>query len=118
MLIMPILFSATTVNAAGLIDDTLKEGSTFLSSADGNVTVFDTSDAIGITNDIYGVLTLVGMAIAVGVGMFLGIRFITSTVEEKANIKNELIVYVVGCIVLFGAVGIWRAVASLLNNAL
>lgn len=35
------------------------------------------------------------------------------SIEEKANIKESLIPFVIGCIVVFGAFGIWRIFVSL-----
>ena len=65
---------------------------------------------------IYNVLFGIGMVVAVVVGSILGIQFMISTVDEKAEIKKTLIVYVVGCVILFGAFGIWKIVVNLLKD--
>ena len=71
------------------------------------------NDASGI---IYNVLFGIGMVVAVVVGSILGIQFMISTVDERAEIKKTLIVYVVGCVILFGAFGIWKIVVNLLKS--
>ncbi|MGN1299910.1 MAG: pilin [Clostridia bacterium] len=66
------------------------------------------------SNIIYNVLLILGIAVALIWGLVLGIQFITGTIEEKAEIKKGLIPYVVGCIIIFGAFGIWKLVLNLL----
>ena len=39
------------------------------------------------------------------------------SVEEKANIKEVLVPYVVGCIVIFGAFAIWKLIVTILGNS-
>ena len=48
--------------------------------------------------------------------MVIGIQFITSGVEGKAKVKEKLIPYGVGCVVAFGAFGIWRLVLNILQD--
>lgn len=35
--------------------------------------------------------------------MIIGIKYITGSIEEKANYKKSMVPYVIGCILLFGA---------------
>ena len=68
------------------------------------------------SNIIYNVLLILGIAVALIWGLVLGIQFITGTIEEKAEIKKGLIPYVVGCIIIFGAFGIWKLVINILSS--
>lgn len=61
---------------------------------------------------IYNILLMIGMAVAVGIGTVLGVKFLMGSMEEKAQIKESLIPFVIGCVVVFGAFGIWKAVIS------
>ena len=54
------------------------------------------------------------MVVAVIIGLVIGIKFMVSSVEEKAKIKELLLPYVVGCGVVFGAFGIWSLVVNIL----
>ena len=65
---------------------------------------------------LYNALLIIGIIIAVIVGTILGIKFMIGSVEEKADIKKLLIPYIVGCIVVFGAFGIWKLVVTILAN--
>ena len=64
---------------------------------------------------IYNILLIAGTAIAVIVGAILGIQFMTGSLEQKVKVKESLIPFVVGCIVVFGAFGIWKLVILLLK---
>lgn len=61
-----------------------------------------------ISTDLYNTLLAIGIVVAVAVGSVLGIKFMTSSVEGQAKIKELLVPYVAGCIVIFGAFGIWK----------
>ena len=38
------------------------------------------------------------------------------SVEQKAKVKDSLVPYIAGCIVIFGAFGIWKLVLTLLES--
>lgn len=67
------------------------------------------------SNILYNVLLVIGIAVAFIWGMVLGIQFVTGSLGEKADVKKNLIVYVVGCIIIFGAFGIWKLLLQLLQ---
>lgn len=70
--------------------------------------------ALKITSgEIYNILFTIGAVLAIGVGLVIGIQFITGSVDEKAKIKETLIPYVVGCVVIFSAFTIWKIVIEL-----
>lgn len=52
------------------------------------------------------VVQIVGAAIAVVMLMVLGIKYMIAAPDGKAQIKNQIIIYVVGAVLLFGASGI------------
>lgn len=68
------------------------------------------------SNEIYNLLFTIAVVIAFGVGLVIGIQFITGSVDEKAKIKETLVPYVVGCIVVFSAFTIWKLVIELGNT--
>lgn len=74
-------------------------------------------DEIQKTNsDIFNILLGAGMVLTVIVGGILGIKFLIASIEEKAKIKEAMIPYIFGCVVIFGALGIWKFVVSVLNQ--
>lgn len=66
---------------------------------------------------IYNILLVIGVVIAVILGMIIGIKFMTGSVEEKAKLKETLVAYIAGCVVVFGAFSIWRIVVIVLQSA-
>ena len=68
-------------------------------------------------NLMYDIALAIGSFIAIIVGIIVGIKFMTAaTADEKAQFKKTLIVYIVGCVVIFGAMGIWRLVIITVNG--
>lgn len=53
-------------------------------------------------NKILGVIKVVVIFIAVGGLMILGIRYMAASIEEKAQYKQALILYLTGAILAFG----------------
>lgn len=95
--------------------------SNIIQGADGFITNGSSSDMIAgdkiknLSDIIYNVLLILGTVIAVIVGSVLGIQFITGSVEQKAKVKDSLIPFVIGCVVIFGVFGIWKLVITILR---
>lgn len=68
-----------------------------------------------ISNIIYNTLLIIGICVAVIIATILGIQFITGSVEQKVKVKESLVPFLVGCIVIFSAFGIWKLVIELLR---
>lgn len=84
-----------------------KPAEDFISSADKNIG-FTRSDLNGASSEIYNTLTSVGMIIAMVVGLILGIKYMITSPGEKAQVMETLLPYIIGCIITFGAFGIWK----------
>lgn len=69
-----------------------------------------------ISNSLFNILLTIAVILAIIIGLIIGIKFIMSSAEDKANIKQALIPYVAGCVVAFGAFGIWKIVIEILNT--
>lgn len=59
---------------------------------------------------------IVAVCLSVIIGAILGIQFMMASAEDKAKVKEALVPYFVGCIVVFGSYGIWRLCVSLLSR--
>lgn len=75
------------------------------SKAQGQVT--------SIGNQIIGILTTVGVVVAVVVLLILGIKYMMGSASEKAEYKKTMIPYLVGAILIFGASAITKVVVSI-----
>lgn len=61
---------------------------------------------------IIGIIMLVGTFVAICASIYLGIRYMLSSVDEKATIKQKMIPFVVGLAIFYGATTILRIIAN------
>ena len=109
------IFSSTIVQAAS-ISNIIGGADNFVNSGkDGNTTTIDGQMLNDTSNFIYNTLVIIGICIAVLIGTVLGIQFITGSVEQKVKVKESLIPFVVGCVIIFSAFGIWKLVIEILK---
>lgn len=47
------------------------------------------------------------------VGTIIGIQFMVASAEDKAKVKEALVPYIIGCIVIFGAFTIWSIAVNI-----
>lgn len=103
-------FLQTGKNAAGSGQITSGDG-------DNNIAIATPNDKAlqDIINDVYNILFPLGVAITVVIGGALGIKFMLASAEDKAKVKESMIPYVIGCIVIYGAFGIWKLVITIFS---
>ena len=114
LMIMSIQLCSFQVYAADTIDEVMQGADKFVTQ--GAKTDID-QKALEDTSDLlYNILLGIAMVVAVIVGLIIGIRFMVSGVDEKAKVKEELMPYVIGCFIVFGAFGIWKIIVSILSS--
>ena len=96
------------------IDKTIKEADTFVET--GDTSVINQNDLSKIVKNLYYILLSVAVIIVVIIGTYLSIKTISSSAEGKAKIKELYKPYLIGCLVTFGAFGIWRLVIEIFNS--
>ena len=115
ILILIFIFSSTIVQAIS-ISNIVGGADNFVNSGkDGNTSTLDGPMLNNTSIFIYNTLLIIGVCIAVLIGTVLGIQFITGSVEQKVKVKESLIPFVVGCVVIFSAFGIWKLVIEILR---
>ena len=77
----------------------------------------DEDDVKDLGLQLINLLTTAGIIISVGVAVVLGVKLVFSSVEEKAEYKEKLMPYIIGCFVTFAAFGIWKVVLVMLQNS-
>ena len=118
LIISFLISSIPTFSSASIIDDVFKDGKDFLST-EPNSTItnsVDGSKIIGTSKDIYNILVTIGIIIASIIILVLGIQFMTGSIEQKAKVKEMLIPFIVGCIIVFGSLAIWRMVTTIVST--
>ena len=98
------------------LSDVISGGDSFINAGKGGSAQIDKGSLQNASSSIYNILLICGVIIAVLIGSIMGIKFMIGSVEEKAEIKAALVPFVIGCIVVFGAFGIWKLVLNLLSS--
>lgn len=114
--IINVVFFNINVVHAESISDVITGGDSFIDAGKSESVTIDKSKMQDASNMIYNILLISGMCIAVIISGILGIQFMLGSAEEKAKIKDALIPFVIGCIVVFGAFGIWKIFITIGNN--
>lgn len=101
--------------SADTLDSIVSDGDNFISASANATDKLDTTEMKNISNTLYNVLLSFGIIIAVVFATILGVQYMTAAAENKAQIKESLIPFFVGCIVVFGAFAIWKAIILILT---
>lgn len=59
-----------------------------------------------VATNVIGAMQWIGYAIALGMLIFIGIKYIIASADDKATIKNAAFKYIFGAFLIAGAVGI------------
>ncbi len=105
--------SINIIYAADNPDSVMSGADKFVQKGEEQLSV-DIKPLQNTSNFIYNLLLAIGIVIAVIVGMVIGIKYMTGSVEEKAEVKTIFVGYAISCFVLFGAFGIWKFVVNIL----
>ena len=70
------------------------------------------NDVTKIGNQLIGIITTVGVVVAVIILLVLGIKYMMGSASEKAEYKKTMIPYVIGAILVFAA----STVATIVMN--
>lgn len=105
MLVVLFLSMTTMSYAAKVGVDTGTAGVKDVISTDyykpGDLKSEDYEEAFRLGGVIVNTLRVVGIVIAIAGLMIIGIKYMISSVEQKAEYKKTMIPYLVGCILIF-----------------
>lgn len=73
-------------------------------------------DVMDIGNKLIGIITTVGVVVAVVILLVLGIKYMMGSASEKAEYKKTMIPYLVGAILIFGASAITKVVVGVASG--
>lgn len=90
-------------------------GNEWLQTGESDQGIFNTDTSTQGFQEIAGLLTGIGIFVAIATGIILGIKFMFSTAEGKAEVSKLLIPYVIGVAVIVGALTIWRIAIGILD---
>ena len=106
LIILIILFSINTKVFAW--SEVISGGKQFISDGESSGQTQVTSEKIeDLSGYIYNILLVSGV-IAVVVVTVLGIQFMIGGAEGQAKVKEMLVPFIVGCVVVFGGFAFWK----------
>ncbi|MCI8397185.1 MAG: hypothetical protein HFJ52_06115 [Clostridia bacterium] len=108
--ILIILIILVSINTETLAWSPIKDmGDDFIKTGEqsGTSTVDDVKMA-DLSSYLYSILLSAGVIVAVVVATVLGIQFMVGGAEGQAKVKEMLVPFIVGCIVVFGGFGFWK----------
>jgi len=115
ILIIVFIYSNNIVYATS-INEIINGADKFVDSGKQSSSEVINGQILNDTSDlIYNTLLILGTCIAAIIGLILGIQFMTGSVEQKVKVKESIIPFIVGCVIIFGAFGIWRLVILLIR---
>ena len=118
IIMLLIQLTTTPVSNAGFWEDIFTAGDQFLKDGQeaGGDEIIVGGNIKEEFNRIYNILFTLGVVLTVIIGAVLGVKFIVGSVEEQAKVKEMLLPYIAGSIVIFGAFGIWKLLVTLLSH--
>ena len=67
-------------------------------------------------NTIINVVRIIGIVVAIVGLLAIGIKFMTGSVEQKAEYKKTLLPYVIGCVIIFTVTTLIGVIADLVTQ--
>lgn len=95
-------------------DEIIKEAQGFINKGSNENTIV-WANLQSASNTLYNILLSIGIFAAIAIGMYLGVKFMLASAEDKAKVKESLIPYIAGCVIVFGAFTIWKLVILLVG---
>ena len=113
LIVAPNVSLAEDAEKKTSIGEIVSQGDSFVSK--GKILI-DQDKLNASQSQIFNILLAIGIVLTVIVGGYLGIKLMMASAEDKAKIKEMMIPYVLGCVVIYGAFGIWKIVITVLDQ--
>ena len=102
IILMVIAVITYLPNKTLALDNVISSGKNFMSSADPNKEVINQEKLKSTSKTIYNILFAIALVLAVGVG--------------QAKVKETLVPYIIGVVIIFSAFTIWKIAVEIGND--
>lgn len=75
-------------------------------------------ELLSFGNTVLGIIQVVGTIISLISTMFLGVKYMMGSIQEKAQYKETMVPYVIGIVLLFTAVNILKPIYAFIIGIL
>ena len=107
-----IAFNTFCLPVSHALSEMITQGDDFVKLAESENSAINEGALKDTSTFIYNILLISSIIIAVIVAMILGIQFMMASADEKAKVKEAILPFVVGCIVVFGSFTIWKIIVN------
>ena len=76
----------------------------------------DTTKVTTIGGKIINIVQVVGIVVAIAVVLIIGIKYMTGSVEQKAEYKKVMIPYIIGAVLLVAGTSIVKVIFNTINS--
>lgn len=76
----------------------------------------DTTKVTTIGGKIINIIQVVGIVVAIAVVLIIGIKYMTGSVEQKAEYKKVMIPYIIGAVLLVAGTSIVKFIFNTINS--
>ena len=76
----------------------------------------DTTKVTTIGGEIINIIQVVGIVVAIAVVLIIGIKYMTGSVEQKAEYKKVMIPYIIGAVLLVAGTSIVKVIFNTINS--
>lgn len=116
IIVLLIVLITPNVSFAVSLTDILHSGQNFIDEGKSQNSAIDSVQLKNSSNSIYNILLGIGVILSVLVGAMLGIKIMWGSIEQQTKAKEALMPYVIGCVVIFGAFGIWKLAVTIFSQ--
>lgn len=74
------------------------------------------SKVSNLTGNMWATVTTVIQVLAIAAVVFAGLRYMFASADQKADIKKQLIILVIGAVLVFGATTVLKVIADVTNQ--
>ena len=79
-------------------------------------TITGTNKITNLANDIIAVIRIIGSIVSIVIFVWIGVRYMTASIEEKVQYKESLKPYFIGAIMLFGITNILAIISDIISK--
>lgn len=115
IIVIILLLTSNSIYASD-VGNAVSGADGFISNGTSQSSIINETALSSASETIYNMLLIIGIVVAVIIGAMLGIQLMLASVEDKAKVKEALIPYVAGCVVVFGAFGIWKLLIEITSS--
>ena len=76
----------------------------------------DTTKVTTIGGKIINIIKVVGIVVGIAVVLIIGIKYMTGSVEQKAEYKKVMIPYIIGAVLLVAGTSIVKVIFNTINS--